>query len=207
VDAILVAGLPSHYRSVEPTASTGVIVETGTAQLPTPSQTVGPFFAVALPWPDGPFVVDRRREGAFWIRGTVTDGAGEPIPDALVETWQADGDGRFPGSPDAPFRGFGRCPTDAAGTYGIWTVKPGAVPGVGGAAQAAHIDVAVFMRGLLRPVITRIYFPDDPATTTDPLLASIPAGARATMIASRSDDGYRFDIRLQGEGETAFFDL
>ena len=182
-------------------------MDSGTAQLPTPSQTVGPFFAMALPWPDGPFVVDAQGEGAFWIRGTVTDGAGEPIPDALIETWQADPSGRFPERPDASFRGFGRCPTDAAGTYGIWTVKPGAVPGVDGSAQAPHIDVAVFMRGLLRPVITRIYFPDEPAIETDPLLASIPARDRKTMIATRSDDGYRFDIRLQGEGETAFFDL
>src|SRR5437868_1537313 len=111
---------------------------------------------MALPWPDGPFVVDARSEGAFWIRGTVTDGAGEPIPDALIETWQADRTGRFPERPDASFRGFGRCPTDAAGAYGIWTVKPGPVAGVDGAPQAPHIDVAVFMRGLLRPVITRI---------------------------------------------------
>jgi protocatechuate 3,4-dioxygenase alpha subunit len=182
-------------------------VETRTEHLPTPSQTVGPFFGMALPWPDGPFVVDAQSDGAFWIRGRVTDGVGEPIPDALIETWQADPAGRFPERPDASFRGFGRCPTDAAGTYGICTVKPGAVPGVDGAAQAPHIDVAVFMRGLLRPVITRIYFPDDAAIESDPLLASIPEAERKTMIASRSDDGYRFDIRLQGEGETAFFDL
>jgi protocatechuate 3,4-dioxygenase alpha subunit len=182
-------------------------LDTGTAQLPTPSQTVGPFFAVALPWPEGPYVVDAQSDGAFWIRGAVTDGAGEPIPDALIETWQADPDGRFPERPDAPFRGFGRCPTDAAGAYGIWTVRPGAVPGPDGAPQAPHIDVAVFMRGLLRPVITRIYLPDEPALETDPLLASIPEIDRRTMIAARTDDGYRFDIRLQGEGETAFFDL
>ena len=162
---------------------------------------------MALPWLDGPFVVGAQTDGAIWIRGRVTDGAGEPIPDALIETWQADPAGRFPEGPDASFRGFGRCPTDAAGAYGICTVKPGPVPGVDGAAQAPHIDVAVFMRGLLRPVITRIYFPDEPAIESDPLLASIPAADRKTMIASPSDDGYRFDIRLQGQGETAFFDL
>lgn len=182
-------------------------METRAEHLPTPSQTAGPFFGMALPWPDGPFVVDAQSDGALWIRGRVTDGVGEPIPDALIETWQADSSGTFPERPDASFRGFGRCPTDAAGTYGICTVKPGAVPGVDGAAQAPHIDVAVFMRGLLRPVITRIYFPDDPAIEADPLLASIPEAGRKTMIATRSDDGYRFDIRLQGEGETAFFDL
>jgi protocatechuate 3,4-dioxygenase alpha subunit len=168
---------------------------------------VGPFFGVALAWPDGPFVVDAQTDRAFWIRGRVTDGAGEAIPDALIETWQADPAGVFPDRPDAPFRGFGRCPTDAIGMFGIYTVKPGAVPGVGRSVQAPHIDVAVFMRGLLRPVITRIYFADDPGLESDPLLASLPEAGWKTLIATRSDDGYRFDIRLQGEGETAFFDL
>lgn len=180
---------------------------TRTEHLPTPSQTVGPYFGMALPWPGGPYVVDPESDGAFWIRGTITDSAGDPIADAMIETWQADPAGRFPDRPDAPFRGFGRCPTDAAGMYGVRTVQPGAVRGVDGSVQAAHIDVAVFMRGLLRPVITRIYFPDDPALESDPLLASIPEGKRGTMIATPSDDGYRFDIRLQGEGETAFFDF
>jgi protocatechuate 3,4-dioxygenase, alpha subunit len=182
-------------------------VEPRTEHLPTPSQTVGPFFGMALPWPDGPFVVDAESEGAFWVRGKVTDGRGEPIPDALIETWQADPNGQFPDRPDTVFRGFGRCPTDAAGMYEICTVMPGPVAGVDGSRQAPHINVTVFMRGLLRPVITRIYFPDDPATESDPLLASIPEANRATMFASRSGDGYRFDIRLQGEGETAFFDI
>lgn len=182
-------------------------METRTEHLPTPSQTVGPFFGMALPWPDGPFVVDAESEGAFWIRGKVTDGRGEPIPDALIETWQADQNGQFPDGPDTAFRGFGRCPTDTAGTYEIYTVMPGPVAGVGGSRQARHINVTVFMRGLLRPVITRIYFPDDPANDSDPLLTSIPEANRRTMVARRSDDGYRFDIRLQGDGETAFFDL
>lgn len=185
-------------------------MDTRTGLLPTPSQTVGPYFGMALPWPDGPNVVDGDTIGAFWIRGRVTDGVGDPIPDALIETWQADPTGRFPAESDVgplAFRGFGRCPTDDEGTFGIRTVKPGSVAGVDGSAQAPHIDVAVFMRGLLRPVITRIYFPDDPANLTDPLLAAIPEPQRATMIAVRSEDGYRFDIRLQGEGESAFFDL
>lgn len=185
-------------------------METRTELLPTPSQTVGPYFGMALPWPDGPNVVDDGREGALWIRGRVTDGIGDPIPDALVETWQADSSGNFPPVSDEghrDFRGFGRCPTDDDGVYGIRTVKPGAVPGVAGSPQAPHIDVAVFMRGLLRPVITRIYFPDERANDSDPVLTSVPAQARPTMIAERSDDGYTFDIRLQGEGETAFFDL
>ena len=134
---------------------------------PTPSQTVGPYFGIALPWPEGPYVVSDDTPGAFWIRGTVTDGAGDPIPDALIETWQADSSGQFPDDPGASFRGFGRCPTDASGAYAIRTVRPGAVAGVDGALQAPHIDVTVFMRGLLRPVITRIYFPDEPANASD----------------------------------------
>lgn len=176
--------------------------------LRTPSQTVGPYFGMALPWPDGPRIVSDGSEGAFWIRGLVSDGAGDPVPDALVETWQADPDGRFPGS-DAPggFRGFGRCPTDADGWFGILTVMPGSVPDLGGAVQAPHIDVAVFARGLLRQVITRIYFPDDPANAIDPVLSSLPVQAQATLLATRTADGYRFDIRLQGDDATAFFDL
>ena len=155
-------------------------MEPRTELLPTPSQTVGPFFGMALPWPDGPFVVGEATDGALWIRGRVTDGRGEPIPDALIETWQADPSGHFPDREDSSFRGFGRCPTDEAGMYGIRTVKPGSVAGADGAMQASHIVVAVFMRGLLRPVITRIYFADDPALGSDPVLASIPDPSRGT---------------------------
>ncbi len=180
---------------------------TQTEQSPTPSQTVGPYFGIALPWPEGPYVVSDDAPGAFWIRGTVTDGAGDPIPDALIETWQADPSGRFPDRPDASFRGFGRSATDAGGVYGIRTVKPGRVAGADGALQAPHIDVAVMMRGLLRAVITRFYFPDEPANAADALLGSLSEADRRTMIARRAEDGYRFDIRLQGEGETAFFVL
>ena len=182
-------------------------MELRTELLPTPSQTVGPFFGMALPWPDGPFVVGDGIDDAIWIRGRVTDGRGDPIPDALIETWQADPSGHFPDREDSAFRGFGRCPTDEAGMYGIRTLKPGSVAGADGRMQAPHIVVAVFMRGLLRPVITRIYFADDPGLGSDQVLASIPDSARQTMVASPSDDGYRFDIRLQGERETAFFDL
>ncbi len=174
---------------------------------PTPSQTVGPYFAIALPWPGGPYVVGDDTPGAFWIRGTVTDGAGNPVPDALIETWQADPSGHFPDRPDAAFRGFGRSPTDARGAYGIRTLRPGPVAGADGALQAPHIDVAVTMRGLLRAVVTRIYFPDEPANASDALLGSLPEPGRSTMIARPADDGFRFDIRLQGDGETAFFDL
>jgi protocatechuate 3,4-dioxygenase alpha subunit len=179
----------------------------------TPSQTVGPFFAICLPWADGPFVVPEGTPGEIVVHGRVLDGAGEPVPDALVETWQADPDGRF-GHPDDPrgparggFRGFGRCPTDAQGQWAVVTLKPGSVPGSDGTSQAPHIAVSVFARGLLHRVVTRIYFADeDEANAADPVLAAIEDPARrATLVARREGDGYRFDIHLQGERETVFF--
>jgi protocatechuate 3,4-dioxygenase alpha subunit len=167
----------------------------------TPSQTVGPFFSLGLPWDDGPHVVAEGTPGAFWIRGQVVDGAGEPVPDALVETWQADASGRYGGD----FRGFGRAPADAGGWYAIRTVKPGPVPGPDSTTQAPHLAVSVFARGLLNRVVTRMYFPDEEsANAADPVLARVPGDARATLIARPSDDGYAFDIRLQGDDETVF---
>ena len=181
----------------------------------TPAQTVGPFFAHALPWQDGPFVVPEGVAGAFWIRGRVLDGDGEPVPDAMVETWQADPDGRFD-HPDDPrgiasdrsdwFRGFGRCPTDPDGRYRIHTVKPGPVPGANGGDQAPHVDLSIFARGLLDRVVTRLYFPDETAANAaDPVLAALAEPVRPTLVAGIAGDGYTFDIRLQGEHETAFF--
>ncbi|MTD52762.1 protocatechuate 3,4-dioxygenase subunit alpha [Amycolatopsis pithecellobii] len=174
----------------------------------TPSQTVGPYLAIGLPWEDGPTVVSAGTPGAVWIRGTVYDGNGDVVPDALVETWQADPDGRFD-HPDDPrgrvpgFRGFGRCPTGSDGTYGILTQVPGALQG-----QAPHIDVSVFARGLLNRVVTRIYFADKAAeNAADEVLRSVPEERRHTLVAQKTEDGYRFDVRLQGEGETVFFDV
>ena len=170
----------------------------------TPSQTVGPFLSIGLRWPDGPAVVPEGTPGGVWIRGVVRDGNGDVVPDALIETWQADPDGRF-AHPDDPrgavpgFRGFGRCPTGPDGSYGILTLLPGALPG-----QAPHIDVSVFARGLLDRVVTRIYFPENAA---DDVLRSVPADRRHTLIAVKTADGYRFDVRLQGDGETVFFDV
>ncbi len=186
----------------------------GTEQLPrTPSQTVGPYFGFALPWADGPFVVPEGSAGAIRIEGRLTDGKGDAVPDALLEIWQAGPDGHFdhPDDPDRneDFRGFGRCPTDDDGRFFFVTRKPGRVPGPGGEPQAPHIDVSVFSRGLLKRLVTRIYFDDESgANETDPILALVedPA-ARATLIAARMDGGYRFDIRMQGDGETVFFDF
>jgi protocatechuate 3,4-dioxygenase alpha subunit len=178
----------------------------------TPSQTIGPFFAVGLCWPDGPDVVPEGTPGALWIGGRVLDGAGDPVADALVETWQADPDGRFahPDDPRGPggsgFRGFGRCPTNAQGRWAIRTVKPGPLPVPDGGAEAPHLDVSVFARGLLHRLVTRIYLPDEPeANAADPLLASIRDPAvRGRLVAAAGGDGLRFDIRLQGEQETPF---
>ncbi|MCW2986624.1 MAG: protocatechuate 3,4-dioxygenase, alpha subunit [Conexibacter sp.] len=177
-----------------------------TRLLVTPSQTVGPFFAIGLPWPDGPFVVSEGEPGALVIAGTVFDGEGAPIPDAVVETWQADEHGSF-GEREG-FRGFARVPTGDDGTFAIRTVKPAGVPGPGGTAQAPHIDVSLFCRGLLHRVVTRIYFADEEAANAaDPILGSVPPERRETLLAGRTDDGYRFDIHLQGDGETVFFDV
>lgn len=175
----------------------------------TPSQTIGPFFSIAMPRPGEELVVPAGHPDGFWLRGRVTDGAGDPVPDAMIETWQAGPDGRFVDEENAPFHGFGRAPSDADGRYAILTLKPGRVPDADGARQAPHIDVTVFARGLLRQLVTRVYFADEAElNATDPVLALVddPA-ARATLVAERSEDGYVFDIRLQGEGETAFFEL
>jgi len=177
----------------------------------TPSQTVGPFFAIGLPWEDGPDVVPPDTPGSFWIRGAVYDGMGEPIPDALVETWQADPNGRFD-HPDDPrgrvpgFRGFGRCPADINGLFGIRTVKPGRVPYNDGRLQAPHLVVSVFSRGLLDRVTTRIYFGDEiAANAEDPVLQAVPEERRHTIIAKPNPEGYHLDIHLQGPNETVFF--
>jgi protocatechuate 3,4-dioxygenase, alpha subunit len=168
----------------------------------TPSQTIGPFFSHALPWRDGPHVVPAGTPGAFWLRGRVLDGAGDPVPDALIESWQADPAGSYqhPGG----FRGFGRCPTDEDGRWAIRTVKPGPVPSSAGDSQAPHLALSVFARGLLNRVITRVYFADE-SNDTDPVLSTLPEADRDTLIAQPTDDGYRFDIRLQGDHETVFF--
>ena len=179
----------------------------------TPSQTVGPYLHIGLPWPDGPYVVPEGTPGAIWIRGRVFDGDGEPVGDGLVETWQADPEGRFD-HPDDPrgqvtgFRGFGRCATERAdGSYAILTLKPGPVPAADGL-QAPHIDVSVFARGLLNRVVTRIYFADEAeVNAADPVLALVPEELRPTLVAEPTEDGYRFDIRLQGDEETCFFDV
>ena len=173
----------------------------------TPSQTVGPFFAIELRFSDGPYVVREGTDDAIWLRGRVFDGVGDPVPDALVESWQADPAGQFGGD----FRGFGRSGTDAEGRWAILTLKPGPVSALAGqdeTPQAPHIDLAVFARGLLHRVVTRLYFADEAqANAADPVLAGLDDEARATLVAQRADDGYELDIHLLGPHETTFFSV
>jgi protocatechuate 3,4-dioxygenase alpha subunit len=168
----------------------------------TPSQTVGPFFSIGLPWEEGPFAADPRAPGAIRVTGVVYDGEGEAVPDALVETWQAD-----PPQQDGGFRGFARCGHEEGdGSYELVTFKPAPVPGPGGRPQAPHLAVSVFARGMLNRCVTRIYFADEEsANAADPILERVPEERRATLIAAPAGDRYRFDIHLQGPRETVFF--
>jgi len=173
----------------------------------TPSQTVGPFFAFGLPYADGPYVVPEWRTDAIRLRGRVLDGNGTPVPDAMLEVMQADADGSPPREvgalrrAGAGFSGFGRCDTDAEGHYWFSTVKPGPVGD-----NAPYIALLVFSRGLLKPVFTRVYFPEEErANAADPLLSVVEENRRNTLIATPDGPaGYRFDVRLQGEEETVF---
>jgi protocatechuate 3,4-dioxygenase alpha subunit len=158
---------------------------------PTPSQTVGPFFWFGLcERPCSEIVAD----GSLRLEGRVLDGAGDPVPDAMVEVWQADEEGRYRGD-----FGWGRCGTDPDGGYAFTTVKPGSVDG-----QAPHLEVLVFARGLLKPVLTRIYFDGDPHDG-DPVLSRLSAEERRTLVAEPADGRARFDVHLQGERQTVFF--
>jgi len=181
----------------------------------TPSQTVGPYLHLGLPWPEGPFAVAAGTPGAIRITGVVLDGTGAPVPDALVETWQADPGGGFghaqgvTGEDAHPgFRGFARAPTEADGSWRVTTLKPGLVASSDGP-QAPHLDVSVLARGLLHRVVTRIYFADEAdANALDPLLRAVDPARRDTLIAEADGDGgYRHAIRLQGPDETVFFVL
>jgi protocatechuate 3,4-dioxygenase alpha subunit len=178
----------------------------------TPSATVGPYLAIGLTWPDGVWAAAEGTAGGFWIRGRVFDGNGDVVPDAMVETWQADPDGGFP-SPEDPrgaasypgFRGYARASTITGG-YEVFTLKPGRVPDGEGGLQAPHIDVSVFARGILDRVVTRVYFADEEqANAEDVVLRGLSPEQRATLVAQPSADGYTLDIHLQGERETTFF--
>jgi protocatechuate 3,4-dioxygenase alpha subunit len=185
----------------------------------TASQTIGPFFAPALLRPDaechvlaGASTLGERVR----IDGLVLDGNGEPVPDAMIEIWQANASGRYnhpadtrPLPLDPAFTGYGRSGTDEDGRFWFETVRPGRVPAAGGRLQAPHLVVTVFARGLLNHAVTRLYFEGDPTNADDPVLALVPPGRRDTLLARAIGEGgaYRFDIVLQGPGETVFFNV
>ncbi len=175
----------------------------------TAGQTVGPFFHTALPWPGDADLVAPGRADAVRLRGRVLDGAGDPVPDALVELWQADAAGRPVQEPGSlrrdgwRFTGFGRCATDGAGEYLFSTLAPGPVA----AGRVPYVLLTVFARGLLHRLLTRAYLPstgDEAALAADPLLASLEPSRRATLVARAEERGWRFDVHLQGEAETVF---
>jgi protocatechuate 3,4-dioxygenase alpha subunit len=207
----------------------------------TPWQTVGPFFHTSLPWKGGADLVGSldigartdlipqghdlpRQQGArdgiagqvIDIVGFVLDGEGSPVPDALIEIWQANAAGRYnsPADPrdaiaiEAAFTGFGRAATSQDGAYRFRTVLPGRVPGPGNSLQAPHAALGILGRGLLKRLVTRIYFEGGEGNDDDPILALVSADRRSALIARREDRAtYRFDIHLQGEHESVFFDV
>jgi protocatechuate 3,4-dioxygenase alpha subunit len=186
----------------------------------TPAQTVGPFYAIGLTSRTMNVLVTGSTQGQrIRVEGRVIDGDGKPIPDAMVEIWQANAYGRYNHPDDKQekpldpsFTGWGRSGTDENCLYSFETIKPGPVPGPGDSVQAPHINVAVFARGMLVHAFTRLYFGDEPSNEADPILKLIKNKARRlTLIAAREDRNgkpvYHFDIRLQGKNETVFFDM
>lgn len=200
----------------------------------TPSQTVGPYFAYGLTpdnrcqwdpnghysWKntvDGNLITPDATGQKIRIEGVVFDGDGKPINDAMIEIWQADAQGRYASPqdkralPNTQFKGFGRSATDKDGLFVFDTIKPGSVPGPGGKPQAPHIVVCIFSRGMLRQVYTRLYFSDEAANATDPILTLVPDDRRGTLIAHKQAGTepalYRFDVRVQGDNETVFFEV
>ena len=207
----------------------------------TPSQTVGPYFHYGLAWKGGADLVQRSEMGArldlippehyvlgdsnvsgtpqgevILVAGCVYDAGGNPVPDAMIELWQANAAGRY-ASPeddredvplDAHFIGFGRSSTDVDGVYRFRTIRPGRVPGPGNTLQAPHLALSIFARGVIKRLPTRLYFADGEGNDTDPILTLVPEERRHTLIAQRKPDGtWWLDIHLQGTNETVFFDL
>ncbi|WP_294354107.1 protocatechuate 3,4-dioxygenase subunit alpha [uncultured Sphingomonas sp.] len=207
----------------------------------TPSQTVGPFFHYGLPWKGGADLVGKSDMGArpdlfpeahyvlnlsspsgvpegtvIELTGRVIDGAGDGVPDAMIEIWQANAAGRYRSHDDARddvpldphFVGFGRASTDDEGRYRFRTIMPGRVPGPGNSLQAPHIALSIFGRGLIKRLATRVYFDGAAGNEDDLVLAQVPAARRRTLIARADEAGaWSLDLVLQGAGETVFFDL
>jgi protocatechuate 3,4-dioxygenase, alpha subunit len=187
--------------------------------LQTPSQTVGPFFKPALiRAKQESLITPKSRGDRITIEGRILDGDGAPVNDAMIELWQANADGRYAHADDSQeklrdpeFHGFGRAATDERGRFRFETIKPGPVPGLGSILQAPHINVSIFARGLLKRLVTRIYFPGDPLNAGDALMNAVAPARRSTLVARIENPEQpgvlRFDILLQGENETVFFDV
>ncbi|MGH8670381.1 MAG: protocatechuate 3,4-dioxygenase subunit alpha [Burkholderiales bacterium] len=180
------------------------------------SQTIGPYLRIGLEW----MVIEELAAKGIAgervrLEGRIVDGEGQPVNDAAVEIWQANSHGKYASGEDrqqdkpldAGFRGYGRSLTDEGGNFRFRTIKPGRVPGPQGKLQAPHLVVTIFMRGLLKQLLTRVYFPDQPANAEDPVLALVPAARRGTLIATRKGEGVlEWNVVLQGSNETVFFD-
>jgi protocatechuate 3,4-dioxygenase alpha subunit len=192
--------------------------------VPTSSQTAGPYFHLGMT--DGrsvPRIAGPQTKGErVWLTCRVLDGDNAPVPDAMIEIWQADADGRYhhpdnvkyatgaEGTESSPWLGFGRMPTALDGSCEFETIRPGRVPGLGNQAQAPHLNVAIFARGLLKQLYTRIYFAGDPSNSEDAVMKMVPPERRETLMTQPDParpGHWHFDVHLQGELETAFFDL
>ncbi|MFY9907219.1 MAG: protocatechuate 3,4-dioxygenase subunit alpha [Terriglobales bacterium] len=184
----------------------------------TTSQTVGPFFKIGLEWLYRDNLIGEGVSGEHvTIQGRVFDGDGIPVPDVVLEIWQANAHGKYDHPEDtqdkpleAGFRGYGRIPASADGVFRFVTIKPGPVPGPNGKEQAPHLAISVFMRGLLKRLVTRMYFPDDPRNAADPILNLVGSDRRATLIAKKTaiaPGTLEWNVVLQGPEETVFFDL
>jgi protocatechuate 3,4-dioxygenase, alpha subunit len=184
----------------------------------TTSQTVGPYFEIGLQWLNRDNLVGEGVSGErVTIQGRVFDGDGVPVPDAILEIWQANAHGKYDHPEDTQdkplepgFQGYGRVPVTAAGAFRFVTIKPGPVPGPEDSEQAPHLLVSVFMRGVLRRMVTRIYFPDEPRNAADFILNLVEPARRSTLIAKKSAGApgtLEWNVVLQGSNETVFFDL
>jgi protocatechuate 3,4-dioxygenase alpha subunit len=183
---------------------------------PTPSQTVGPYLHLGLT--DARSVSRIAGDGTkgerMWLTFRVLDGEGGPVPDAMIELWQADSEGSYThqhsSANGSPFRGFGRLATAEDGSCIFETIRPGCVAGPGETVQAPHINVSILGRGILKRLSTRVYFAGEPANAADPILALVPQNRRAVLLAqpdAARTSHWIFDVRLRGEGETVFFDV
>ena len=180
--------------------------------MPTPSQTVGPYLHLGLTDSQSTSLVagDGAKGERLWLTFRVRDGEGVPVPDAMIELWQADSEGNYNAATDAAFRGFGRLATADDGSCTFETIKPGRVPGSDNTLQAPHINVSILGRGILKRLSTRVYFAGEPANATDPVLTLVPEARRTTLLAqpdSSRNAGWTLDVRLRGGAETVFFDV